>query len=173
MKKMIRPVAFALVTLFSAQLLTSCFGKFALVNMLYKFNAGIGGKDMGGKVIRSIALWVLIIIPVYEILAFVDFIIINLIEFWAGSNPIAMKEGESETQLITYAGREFQLTATKGKMSITELSGKNKGKQTVLYFNSDNSVSILNNDKMVKIADYKSTPVDFASVETGFVIANN
>lgn len=173
MKKMIRPVAFALVTLFSAQLLTSCFGKFALVKTLYKFNDGLGGKDLAGRFIKSIVFWVLIIVPVYQFASFIDIIFLNLIEFWTGSNLISMKEGESETQFVAYGGREFQLTATKGKMSIIELSGKNTGKETVLYFNTDNSVSILNGNKMVKIAEYKSAPADFATVKTGIVVANN
>lgn len=172
MKKFTRPVALALLTLFSAQLLTSCFGKFALVRMLYQFNDGLGGKDLGGRFIKSIVMWVMLILPIYSIASFIDIIILNLIEFWTGSNPIAMKEGESETQMITYAGREFQLTATKGQMEIVELSGKNKGKTTVLHF-SNNAISVVNNGQMVKIADYQAAPATFATAETGFVLANN
>jgi len=162
MKKIIRPVAFALVALFSMQLLTSCFGKFALTRKLYTFNDGIAGKDLGGKFIKSVVFWVLFVIPVYQLAALVDFIVLNLIEFWSGSNPIAMKEGESETQFITYAGRKYQLTATKGKMTIAELSGKNQGKETVLYFGNDNSISVMNQGKMVKIALFDSSFNNFA-----------
>jgi hypothetical protein len=144
MKKLIRPIAFTLVVLFSGQLLTSCFGKFALVNKLYDFNNGLGGKDLAGRFIKTLVFWVMIIIPVYEIGGLIDIIILNLVEFWTGSNILSMKEGESEIQFLTYAGREFQLTGTKGKMSIKELSGKNVGKEIVLYFTNDNTIAILN-----------------------------
>ncbi|MFN0048958.1 MAG: DUF3332 family protein [Cytophagales bacterium] len=173
MKKFIRPIAFTLVALFSAQLLTSCFGKFALVNKLYDFNNGLGGKDLAGRFIKTLVFWVMTIIPIYGIAAFIDIIILNLIEFWTGSNILSMKEGESETQFLTYAGREFQLTGTKGKMSIKELSGKNAGKETVLYFNNDNTIVILNEGKMVKVADYNVSNATFASFETGIVVAGN
>lgn len=173
MKKFFRPIAFALLTLFSAQLLTSCFGKFALVNLVYKFNGNLAGKDMTGKLVKSLVMWVLIIVPVYQIAGIVDIIILNLIEFWSGTNPIAMKEGEKETQLLTFAGREFQLTGTKGKISVLELSGTNKGKETVLYFDNANTISVMSKGEKVKVADFIPTEYNFAShLELKEVAAN-
>lgn len=128
---------------------------------------------MGGKFIKSLVFWVLLVIPVYEVAGFIDFIILNLIEFWIGTNPLAMKDGESETQFITFAGRDFQLTGSKGKMTVKELSGKNAGKETVLYFNTDNTISVLNAGKMVKVADYTAAAATFATAESGFVLQGN
>jgi hypothetical protein len=63
--------------------LTGCFGKFALTRKVYNFNA-----EIGDKFLRSIVLWVFIVLPVYSIAAFIDFIAFNLIEFWTGNNPV-------------------------------------------------------------------------------------
>lgn len=173
MKKFTKSVALVVLTLFSLQFFAGCFGKFALINKVYDFNAGIGGKDLGGRFVRTVIFWAMLIIPVYEIAGLVDSIILNLVEFWTGSNPIAMKAGESETQYATIKGREFQMTATKGKLSIVELTGKNKGKETVLNFNADNSIMTYNNGKMIKIAEYKAEEATYASAQTGFVLASN
>lgn len=37
-------------------------------------------------------------IRVYSFAVFVDAVILNLIEFWTGSNPISMNEGDIEIQ---------------------------------------------------------------------------
>lgn len=170
MKKHTRTIAVALVTLFSAQLLSSCFGKFALVRMLYKFNDGLAGDNIGGRFIKTLVFYVLNIIPVYGIAGLVDFWILNLIEFWTGKNILAMNEGEVESQLVAYNGKQYLLTGIKGKLTVKDIES---GKETALYFNTDNTVTVLNNGQMVKVADYSVAPATFASVETGIVVANN
>lgn len=84
-----------------------------------------------------------------------------------------MKEGQSEVQFVTYNGRDFQMTATKGKLTIVEVNSKKKNKETVLYFNNYNSICALNHGKMIKVADYQVETTNFASNDTGFLIASN
>lgn len=55
------------------------------------------------------------LIPLYPVVVFVDAVILNLIEFWTGENPIAMQEGEVQEQLITYNGADYKVTATKNQ----------------------------------------------------------
>jgi hypothetical protein len=110
-----------------------CFGKFALVNKLYSWN-----KTVGNKFVNSAVFWVLIIIPVYEVASIIDFVILNLIEFWSGSNPVAMKAGEKETQMVAWHGEKYQITATQNHFHIEQLTGKKKGKITELVYNPQN-----------------------------------
>lgn len=173
MKKYTKSIAIVVLTFFSLQFLSSCFGKFSLVKKVYGFNDSIGGKDLGGRFVKTLLFWAMTIIPVYAISSFIDIFILNLIEFWTGSNPIAMKEGQSEVQFVTYNGRDFQMTATKGKLTIVEINSKKKNNETVLYFNNDNSICALNHGKMIKVADYQVETTNFASNNTGFLIASN
>lgn len=63
----------------------SCIGSFALTNRLLSWNRSIGNKIVNELVF--FAFWVL---PVYEVAAAADAIVLNSIEFWSGSNPMAM-----------------------------------------------------------------------------------
>lgn len=65
--------------------LNSCIGSFALTNRLLSWNRSIDNKIVNELVF--FAFWVL---PVYEVAAAADMLVINSIEFWSGSNPMAM-----------------------------------------------------------------------------------
>ena len=83
MKKHYVTVALALA-LTSSMVFTSCIGKFALTNKLLGWNNQLGNKFLNELVF--FAFWV---IPVYEVTALADVLVLNSIEFWSGSNPIA------------------------------------------------------------------------------------
>ena len=61
-----------------------CFGKFQLTRKVYEMN-----KSIDDKYVRSAATWVFVIVPVYGIVAFLDLVVFNVIEFWSGENPVA------------------------------------------------------------------------------------
>lgn len=63
--------------------MTSCIGNFALTKKVLAWNNKIGNKFVNELVF--IAFWVL---PVYEVTALADVLVINSIEFWSGSNPL-------------------------------------------------------------------------------------
>ena len=67
-----------------ASFTTGCFGKFALTRKLYGWN-----DSFDNKFVKTVVFWAFTIIPVYEVLGFADFIVLNTIEFWTGSNPVA------------------------------------------------------------------------------------
>lgn len=71
-------------TLASSLLFSSCIGSFALSNKLLDWNRNIDSKFVNELVF--IAFW---IVPVYEIAALADVLVINSIEFWSGDNPVA------------------------------------------------------------------------------------
>jgi hypothetical protein len=64
-------------------LTAGCYGKFQLTREVYRFNSSIEDKYL-----RSAMTWVLVIVPVYEVSALLDFIVFNVVEFWSGKNPI-------------------------------------------------------------------------------------
>lgn len=68
----------------SSVLFSSCIGSFGLSNKLLNWNRNIDNKFVNELVF--IAFW---IVPVYEISALADVLVLNSIEFWSGSNPVA------------------------------------------------------------------------------------
>jgi hypothetical protein len=57
---------------------SGCYGSFALTRWVYDFN----GKVTDNKFVHSIVTWAFLIVPVYSIAGFVDFVVLNMIEFW-------------------------------------------------------------------------------------------
>ena len=83
MKK--RYLSVAVVTaLAGSMLFSSCIGNFALTKKLLGWN-----NQIGNKFINELVFFAFWIIPVYEVTALADVLVLNSIEFWSGSNPIA------------------------------------------------------------------------------------
>lgn len=59
-----------------------CYGSFALVQKVHKWNG-----TFGNKFVNELGFLVLNIVPVYGVAAFIDVIVLNSIEFWTGKNP--------------------------------------------------------------------------------------
>lgn len=83
MKKSKLTLAIA-ITLACSMTFSSCIGSFALTNKVLSWNKQIGSKFVNELVF--VAFWIL---PVYEISAIADVLVINTIEFWSGSNPVS------------------------------------------------------------------------------------
>lgn len=71
-------------TIAGSVLFSSCIGSFGLTNKLLDWNRNIDSKFVNELVF--IAFW---IVPVYEISALADVLVLNSIEFWSGNNPVA------------------------------------------------------------------------------------
>ena len=112
---------------------TSCFGSFELVKKIYNFNDSASDNNF----VKTLLFYVLWIIPVYGISAFLDIIIFNLIEFWSGSNPLAMAEGEVEQEMITVNGQDYLVTATKNQFKFEKLNGNEAVEIGTLKFKDD------------------------------------
>lgn len=63
---------------------SSCIGSFGLWNGLKGWNEGIGNKFVNEVVFLAFH-----IVPVYEVAYLADILVLNSIEFWSGSNPVA------------------------------------------------------------------------------------
>lgn len=106
-----RMMAVALAAILAFSTLSGCYGKFNLTRKIYHANG-----EISDKFLRSGATWVMVIIPIYGVAALVDFVLFNTIEFWSGTNPVAL--GEKDFQ---YAKGEenFRVHATKNGDTIS------------------------------------------------------
>lgn len=125
----------------------NCYGGFVATRKIYAWNGGLGNKW-----VRTIVMWIFLIIPVYPVAALVDFVVLNTLEFWTGSNPLAMKEGESETQLVELRGKKYLVTASKNQFAIREV-GKD-GDPVLLQFEPSEAAWYLRaNGHSIKISE--------------------
>lgn len=72
------------VLLSGSLLFSSCVGSFRTFNRLASWNQTIGNKFVNELVFLAFS-----IIPVYGVAYLADALVINSIEFWSGSNPMA------------------------------------------------------------------------------------
>ncbi|MBP6574343.1 MAG: DUF3332 family protein [Flavobacteriales bacterium] len=114
----------------TASLQTGCYGEFALTHKVYDWN----GTVSPNKFVKSLVFFGLCIIPVYGVVVFIDAVILNLIEFWTGTNPVSMNEGDYEMQLVTVKGDRFKMEATKDTFTTTQLTGKKAGEVRIMKF---------------------------------------
>lgn len=68
----------------SSLMFSSCIGSFGLTNKLLSWN-----KNIDSKFVNELVFIAFCIVPVYEISALADILVLNSIEFWSGSNPVA------------------------------------------------------------------------------------
>lgn len=104
MKKIKISVA-ALLFAGSTLLMSSCIGSFSLTKSVMDWNKSVGHKFVNEIVF--VAFWIL---PVYEVTAIADLLVLNSIEFWSGENPM-----EASTKVIdTEHGRYLVICDGKG-----------------------------------------------------------
>lgn len=115
MKSSFRILALLLVITVLCLSLASCAGKFALTHKLLDWNNSLN------KWLASFLLFLFIVIPVYGVCALIDWIILNVIEFYSGNNPVdpgtVLQGGEKEkkTSHTTIDGKQAWMTMYEGK----------------------------------------------------------
>lgn len=114
MKKVIPGMLIACTLLMSQ---VSCIGSFGLTNKILEWN-----RNVSEKFVNELIFFVLAWFPVYSICIFIDAVILNSIEFWTGSNPVAMNEGDVEQQMVKGKdGNDYLITATQNKFEIKDM----------------------------------------------------
>ena len=95
----------------SSFMFSSCIGSFGLHNRLATWNQGIGNKFVNELVYLAFN-----IIPIYPVCYLADALVINSIEFWSGSNPMAnigdvkKVQGENGTYLVETKANGYTIT---------------------------------------------------------------
>jgi hypothetical protein len=104
---------FTLATLVAAgSVMPSCIGSFALFNNVLDWN-----NNFSSKWVNEVVFIAFHIVPVYEVTYLVDGVVLNTVEFWTGSNPIAA--GTTKT-VIGSDGKEYAIISTENGYQITQ-----------------------------------------------------
>ena len=124
------------VMFLAATLLTSsCVGSFSLFNRLAKWNT----RATGSKFLNEIIF--IIISPAYAVCCVADALVLNTIEFWSGSNPMAQNIGK--TQNVTGKdGLIYAVTTLKDGYEVKSPKGEVVEFRRVLFrsFNDDGTI---------------------------------
>lgn len=132
MKK--RYLTVALLTAVAASLtLSSCIGSFRLTNNVLTWNRQVSNKFVNELVF--FAFWVL---PVYEVTALADVLVINSIEFWSGRNPLT-----ASTKTVNTDQGEYQIACDGRGYTVTH---KDSGRSYRLDFLEESQTWALNTD---------------------------
>ncbi len=97
--------------------LPSCIGSFSLTNKLLAWN-----QKVSNKFVNELVFIAFCIVPVYEVSALADLIVINSIEFWSGTSPVAkgksMIEGQDGKYLVDCDGKGYTITRMDSGTSV-------------------------------------------------------
>lgn len=134
-------------------LFSSCLGSYSAFNGLKDWNSQISDSPF----VNNLVFWGLWILPVYEIFLIGDTLIFNVIEFWSGSNPVAMKPGEKETQVVERDGNTYQMIATPNRLQIAVLEGPKKGEKVDLVYRPHEKSwnAIKPNGEIIRLSSFK------------------
>ncbi|PTN08289.1 uncharacterized protein DUF3332 [Mangrovibacterium marinum] len=143
MKSWKKTIALLLVTV----VLTGCYGSFTLTRSLWDWNGTVGDKF-----VNELVFLAFVIVPVYEVATVVDGLVLNTIEFWSGSNPMGMKEGEHDQKIVEIDGKKYRLTAERNKMTVQELNDAKK-KTEMIFNEDDNSWYLVKGKKLQKLVN--------------------
>lgn len=88
---------------------SSCIGSFAMTNRVLDWN-----KQVSNKFVNELVFFAFWILPVYEVTALADVLVLNSIEFWSGSNPMSASTKVVDTDhgryLISCDGKGYDIT---------------------------------------------------------------
>ena len=104
---------FASILLLSAVSFQSCIGSFALTKKVLNWNRNVSNKFVNELVF--FAFWIL---PVYEVTAAADLLVINSIEFWSGNKPL-----EANNQVIKTEAGDYYINAMETGYKILSPDG--------------------------------------------------
>ena len=135
----------AVLLLSTSILCSSCIGSFKLWNGLKEWNQGIGNKF-----VNELVFIALNIVPVYGVAYFADVVVLNTIEFWTGSNPVASNEvkeveGEHGNYLVASNENGYTITNKEDNQSLDLVYNKEN--------KSWNAVTESENFELVKMND--------------------
>jgi hypothetical protein len=92
-----------------------CFGRFRAMNAVYDFNRSASDNT----VVRSLVLFALLVIPVYELAFFIDWIVLNTLDFFNGTSKVAVEKLPDGTEV-----RMAKLDADTVRVTHVDTSGR-------------------------------------------------
>lgn len=134
--------AFSVTILFS-----SCVGSFGLFNRLSSWN-----QTVGNKFVNELVFLALNIVPVYPVAYLADALVLNSIEFWSGSNPMAnvgdvkKVKGENGNYLVETLENGYSITKEGEKASMELTYDKEANTWNVIAEGETAKLLKMNND---------------------------
>ena len=128
-------------------LFSSCVGSFSLFNQLSSWN-----QSVGHKFVNELVFLALNIIPVYPVAYLADALVINSIEFWTGSNPMAnvgdvkKVKGENDNYMVETLENGYSITKEGAKESMELIYNKEANTWNVVAEEKSTELLKMNND---------------------------
>lgn len=141
MKKYFKVSALVLAV---AILFSSCIGSFSLTSRLKAWNESFNDKWANELIFVCLGF-----VQVYTISLLADALVINSIEFWTGSNPIAGNVGDTKI-VKNSAGEDVQITTTENGYNLTN----GEQEMQLVFDEAEKSWSALYNDQSVKLIKF-------------------
>ena len=120
-------VAVALIC--SSFMFSSCVGSYSLLNRLSTWNQGVGNKWVNELVCLAFH-----IVPIYPVCYVADALVINSIEFWSGTNPMA---SIGDVKKVKGENGNYLVTTLENGYSIVKEGDENV--QMALIYDAENS----------------------------------
>ncbi|MEG0463265.1 MULTISPECIES: DUF3332 domain-containing protein [Bacteroides] len=137
----------AACVLSSTILFSSCVGSFGLFNRLASWN-----QTVGHKFVNELVFIALNIIPVYPVAYLADALVINSIEFWTGSNPMAnvgdvkKVKGENGNYMVETLENGYSITKEGEKKAMELIYNKDANTWNVVAEGQTTELLKMNND---------------------------
>ncbi len=133
-----------------------CVGSFGLTRKWHGFV-----RSFGNKWISEIVFLITVIIPVYQICMLVDAILLNLIEFWGGSNPVSYDENGEHKKVAVKGDERVEFTYKKfgAEMEVRAFKNGNLVKHLLLKKNQPGVVFGMKDGEWQKI-DVKEADIE-------------
>lgn len=143
-KNKLIPVA---VVLSGSLLCSSCVGSFGLFNHLVSWN-----QTIGNKFVNELVFVAFNIVPVYGVAYLADALVINSIEFWSGSNPMAnigdvkKVKGENGNYMVKTLENGYSITKEGETASMELIYNKEANTWNVVANDESTELIQMNND---------------------------
>ena len=149
MKKIFRNAIVALLLVAVGAMATGCYGPFRLTTKIHQWTGQISDQ----KFVNELVFVAFCIIPVYEVCTFIDAIVLNSIEFWGGTNPIAMDEGQIDESDVQYKGKNYRVIKTRNNIAVEAINGSESA--SFRYFPEEQEWYLMDGDEKVETVNIK------------------
>ncbi len=142
----------ATIIICGSLLFSSCIGSFGLHSRIRSWNEGIGTKYANELVFLAFN-----IIPVYMVCYLADILVINSIEFWSGSNPMASVgdvkkvKGENGNYLVETLENGYSITKEGEDVSMELIYNEELNTWNVVAEGVSTELLQMNNDGTAKM----------------------
>lgn len=155
MKRTIKLVSVLMLFVMLTVGVAGCLGNFAATNKVYDFNQSFGDKWM-----NQIMFYVLVGVPVYEIALAADILLFNTLEFWTGSNPMAMNDTEEVIKYANHDGKELKIVIRQNEVIVEDMA--RPGEEIALRYKPfEKSWYMEGDEKPIKLATVHDDAAEF------------